>query len=50
MRVTVKMRSSASHHFYTTRKNKRNTPDKLKLKKFDPVVKKHVEYTEDKIK
>jgi large subunit ribosomal protein L33 len=50
MRVNVKMRSTASHHFYTTTKNKRNTPDKMKRKKFDPIVNKHVEYVEDKIK
>jgi len=50
MRVKVKMRSSISHHFYTTTKNKRNTPDKLKRKKFDPVMNKHAEYVEDKIK
>ncbi|MBL6718521.1 MAG: 50S ribosomal protein L33, partial [Pseudomonadales bacterium] len=35
---------------YTTDKNKKNTPDKLEFKKFDPVVRKHVIYKEAKIK
>ncbi|OHC25421.1 MAG: 50S ribosomal protein L33, partial [Pseudomonadales bacterium RIFCSPLOWO2_02_FULL_63_210] len=29
---------------------KRTTPDKLEIKKFDPVVRKHVTYKEAKIK
>ena len=37
-------------HFYTTDKNKRNTPDKFEFKKYDPVVRKHVIYKEAKIK
>lgn len=47
--IKVIMRSTASRHFYTTTKNKRNK-EKLKLKRYDPVVRKHVEYTEEKIK
>ncbi len=51
MREKIRMVSSAgTGHFYTTDKNKRNTPDKLEFKKFDPVVRKHVLYTEAKIK
>jgi large subunit ribosomal protein L33 len=51
MREKVKLVSSAgTGHFYTTDKNKRNTPDKLEFKKYDPVVRKHVSYTEAKIK
>ncbi|WP_372612057.1 50S ribosomal protein L33 [Halomonas sp.] len=51
MRDRIKMVSSAgTGHFYTTDKNKRNTPDKLEFKKFDPVVRKHVMYKEAKIK
>ncbi len=51
VRVTVKLNSSAgTGHFYTVRKNPRNTVDKLKFKKFDPVVRKHVMYNEGKIK
>jgi len=47
----IKLESSAgTGHYYTTTKNKRNSPDKLEMKKFDPVVRKHVVYTEGKIK
>ncbi|MBW8810464.1 MAG: 50S ribosomal protein L33 [Lysobacter sp.] len=37
-------------HFYTTDKNKKNTPAKMEVKKYDPVVRKHVIYKEGKIK
>ena len=51
MREKIRMISSAgTGHFYTTDKNKRTTPDKLEMKKFDPVVRKHVIYKEGKIK
>jgi large subunit ribosomal protein L33 len=51
MRDIIKLVSSAgTGHYYTTDKNKKNTPDKLVLKKYDPVVRKHVEYKEAKIK
>ncbi len=51
MRDKIKMVSSAgTGHFYTTDKNKRTTPEKLEMKKFDPVVRKHVMYKEAKIK
>ena len=42
--------SAGTGHFYTTTKNKRNTPDKMALKKYDPVARKHVIYKEGKIK
>ena len=51
MREKIKMVSSAgTGHYYTTDKNKRSTPDKLEMKKYDPVVRKHVLYREAKIK
>lgn len=51
MREKIRMVSSAgTGHFYTTDKNKRTTPDKLEMKKYDPVVRKHVMYKEAKIK
>jgi len=51
MRETIRLVSSAdTGHFYTTIKNKRNTPDKMEIKKYDPVVRKHVIYKEAKIK
>ncbi|MGM0594990.1 MAG: 50S ribosomal protein L33 [Pseudomonadota bacterium] len=42
--------SAGTGHFYTTDKNKRNMPGKMEIKKFDPVVRKHVMYKEAKIK
>ena len=51
MREKIRMNSTAgTGHFYTTDKNKRSTPDKLEMKKFDPVVRRHVLYKEGKIK
>lgn len=51
MREKIKLVSSAgTGHYYTTDKNRRTTPDKLEMKKYDPVVRKHVLYTEAKIK
>ena len=51
MREKIRMNSTAgTGHFYTTDKNKRTTPDKIEMKKFDPVVRKHVIYKEAKIK
>ena len=51
MRDKIKLVSSAgTGHFYTTTKNKRTTPDKLEMKKYDPVARQHVMYKEAKIK
>jgi large subunit ribosomal protein L33 len=50
-REKIRLVSSAgTGHFYTTTKNKRNMPDKMEIKKFDPVVRQHVMYKEAKIK
>ncbi len=51
MRDKIKLVSSAgTGHYYTTTKNKRNMPEKMQIKKFDPVARKHVMYKEAKIK
>ena len=51
MREKIKLESTAgTGHYYTTSKNKRTMPDKMEIKKFDPVVRKHVGYKEGKIK
>ncbi len=42
--------SAGTGHFYTTDKNKKTTPNKMEVKKYDPVVRKHVMYKEGKIK
>ncbi|UCF38699.1 MAG: 50S ribosomal protein L33 [Acidobacteriota bacterium] len=50
MRDKIRLVSTAkTGHFYTTVKNKRNTTGKLELKKYDPVIRKHVVYKEHKI-
>jgi large subunit ribosomal protein L33 len=38
---------SGHRHYYTT-KNTQNTPEKLQLRKYDPVLRKHVLYVETK--
>ena len=50
-RGTVKMVSTADTGVcYYTSKNSRNTTEKLKLKKYDNVARKHVEFVEGKMK
>jgi large subunit ribosomal protein L33 len=48
-KIKVILRSSESHHFYTTTKNKRNKT-KLVKKKYDPMIRRHTEYNEEKMK
>jgi large subunit ribosomal protein L33 len=51
MRDKIKLLSTAdTGHFYVTTKNKRLHPDKMEVKKYDQVVRKHVTYKETKIK
>lgn len=50
-REKIKLVSTAdTGYFYTTTKNRKNTPDKFEFKKYDPVVRKHVAFKEAKIK
>ena len=49
--VLIKLVSTANTgFFYTTKKNPRKTTEKLSLRKYDPKVRKHVEFKEAKIK
>jgi large subunit ribosomal protein L33 len=49
--VKIKLVSSAdTGFFYVTKKNPRTKTEKLSFKKYDPVVRKHVEFKETKIK
>jgi large subunit ribosomal protein L33 len=49
--IKIKLVSSAdTGYFYVTKKNARTKTDKLSFKKYDPVVRKHVEFKETKIK
>ena len=47
-RVLIKMRSTESSHMYLTEKNRRNDTGRLELRKYDPVVRRHVIYRETK--
>ncbi|HAH70894.1 MAG: 50S ribosomal protein L33 [Succinatimonas sp.] len=50
-REKIRLNSTAgTGHFYTTDKNRRTTPGKLEMMKYDPVVRMHVLYKEGKIK
>ena len=50
-REKIRLVSTAkTGHFYTTTKNKRNSPEKMEIRKYDPVVRKYVAYKEAKIK
>jgi large subunit ribosomal protein L33 len=51
--ATVKIRlvsTAETGFFYVTKKNPRNTTEKMTFRKYDPVVRKHVEFKEAKIK
>ena len=49
--VLIKMVSSAdTGYYYVTKKNPRTKTEKLELRKYDPVVRKHVLFKESKIK
>jgi large subunit ribosomal protein L33 len=49
--VKIKLVSSADTGFYyVTKKNSRTKTEKLVMKKYDPVARKHVEFRESKIK
>lgn len=50
MRETIRLISSAGTGFcYYTSKNKRNTPDKITLQKWDPIARKRVDFVEGKM-
>ncbi|WP_300017340.1 50S ribosomal protein L33 [Pseudonocardia sp.] len=49
LRPIVRLRSTAgTGTTYVTRKNRRNDPDRLVLRKYDPRVRRHVEFTEER--
>ncbi len=51
--TTIKIRlnsTAGTGHFYVTKKNARTMTEKMVVRKYDPVVRKHVEYKEGKIK
>jgi len=49
--VQIKMVSTAdTGYFYVKKKNPRNTTEKLEMRKYDPVARKHVTFKESKMK
>ncbi|MCQ4040968.1 50S ribosomal protein L33 [Streptantibioticus rubrisoli] len=62
LRPTIKLRSTAgtapqvldsartgeTPSTYVTRKNRRNNPDRLTLRKYDPVARRHVDFREER--
>ena len=49
--VLIKLVSSAdTGYFYVTKKNPRNLTEKMVMRKYDPIARKHVEFKEAKIK
>jgi len=49
--ILIKLVSTAdTGFFYVTKKNPRNTTDKMEFRKYDPVARKHVLFKESKIK
>jgi large subunit ribosomal protein L33 len=49
--IKIKLASSEdTGSFYVTKKNSRTKTDKLSFRKYDPVLRKHVEFKETKIK
>ncbi|MBQ0901621.1 50S ribosomal protein L33 [Micromonospora sp. U21] len=49
IRPVVKLRSTAGTGYtYVTRKNRRTNPDRLVLRKYDPMVRRHVDFREER--
>ena len=47
LRPLIKLRSTAGTGYtYVTRKNRRNDPDRISLRKYDPIIRRHVEFKE----
>lgn len=49
--IKIRLNSSAdTGYFYVTKKNARTMTEKMKVMKYDPIARKHVEFREGKIK
>ncbi|HEY4463796.1 MAG TPA: 50S ribosomal protein L33 [Streptosporangiaceae bacterium] len=49
LRPVIKLRSTAGTGFtYVTSKSRRNDPDRMVLRKYDPVARRHVEFREER--
>jgi large subunit ribosomal protein L33 len=49
IRPVIKLKSTAGTGYtYVTRKNRRNDPDRMLLTKYDPIVRAHVDFREER--
>lgn len=49
--IKIRLNSTAdTGYFYVTKKNSRTMTEKMVKKKYDPIVRKHVDFKEGKIK
>jgi large subunit ribosomal protein L33 len=49
LRPIIKLRSTAGTGYtYVTRKSRRNDPDRMGLRKYDPIAQRHVEFREER--
>ena len=49
LRPLVKLRSTGGTGFtYVTRKNRRNNPERTALRKYDPLLRRHVDFREER--
>ncbi|SEH03037.1 large subunit ribosomal protein L33 [Nonomuraea solani] len=49
VRPVIKLKSTAGTGYtYVTRKNRRNDPDRLTLRKYDPTIRRHVLFREER--
>ncbi|MFJ9027704.1 50S ribosomal protein L33 [Streptomyces sp. NPDC102274] len=49
LRPIIKLRSTAGTGYtYVTRKNRRNNPDRLTLRKYDPLIRRHTDFREER--
>ncbi|WP_019816319.1 50S ribosomal protein L33 [Saccharomonospora saliphila] len=48
-RPVIKLRSTAGTGYtYVTRKNRRNDPERMVLRKYDPLARRHIEFREQR--
>jgi large subunit ribosomal protein L33 len=49
LRPVIKLRSTAGTGYtYVTRKSRRNDPDRMVVRKYDPVIGRHIEFREER--
>ncbi|MEV6350334.1 50S ribosomal protein L33 [Actinoplanes sp. NPDC051851] len=49
IRPVIRLRSTAGTGYtYVTRKNRRTHPDRLVLRKYDPIARRHADFREDR--